>query len=192
MSSLDTISIDRVQRKQRIRTAEGYLDLIMVFDDRWPLDLPLRQQMAERAIEVLEAIKNPLGHKPYVLFLKGQACRACDRHKEAIHYLKQSAQLDPENIHVFLALAWSYKRTGRIEQAIEAMKNAVDLDSSSAIAQYNLACYFALANDTPNAILHLSLAFELDADFRCHVSGESDFDNIRDDPRFMAITSVVA
>ena len=37
MSSLDTVSIDRVQRKQRIRAAEGYLDLIMVFDDRWSL-----------------------------------------------------------------------------------------------------------------------------------------------------------
>ena len=192
MSSLDTISIDRVQRKQRIRAAEGYLDLIMVFDDRWPLDLPLRQQMSDRAIEVLSAIKNPLGHKPYILFLKGQACRACDRHKEAIHFLKQSAQLDPENIHVFLALAWSYKRTDQIDQAIEAMKSAVELDSTSAIAQYNLACYFALAADVPNAILHLSLAFDLDADFRFHVGSETDFDAIRDDRRFMAITSVVA
>ena len=191
MSSVDQVSIDRVQRKQRIRAAEGYLDLIMVFDDRWPLDPPLRCQLATRAIEVLNQIKNPLGHKPYILFLKGQACRASERHREAVHYLKQSAQLDPENIHVFLALAWSYKRVGQLEQAIVEMKNAVQVDSSSAIAQYNLACYLSLAGDVPNALMHLSIALELNRDFRGFVEGETDFDNIRKEPGFRALTSAI-
>ena len=192
MSSLDQVSIDRVQRKQRIRAAEGYLDLIMVFDDRWPLDLPLREQLAQRAIEVLGGIKNPLGHKPYILFLKGQACRASNRHREAVHYLQQSAQLDPDNIHVCLAIAWSYKRMGQLDNAIAAMKSAIQIDSQSAISQYNLACYLSLAGNVASAVTHLAIALELNSDYRFHVANESDFDNIRNDPGFLAVTTNVA
>ena len=100
------VCLKRVRRKKSIRNAEGYLDLIMVFDDRWPLKTRLRFQMADKALESLEAITNPQGFKPYILFLKGQAHRAAGRYLKAINYLEQSLRLDEENSHNRLALAW--------------------------------------------------------------------------------------
>ena len=64
-------AIDRIRRQKLIQTAEGYLDLIMAFDDLWPLELPHRVALADRALEALQQIKRPMGHKPYILFLKG-------------------------------------------------------------------------------------------------------------------------
>lgn len=191
MSTIDSVSIERVRRKKLIREAEGYLELIMVFDDRWRLDDDLREQLADRVIECLSKIKNPLGHKPHILFLKGQACIACKRHSTAIHHLKQAAQLDNENIHVHIALAWCYKRTGKLDLAIESMQAAIQVDKNSAIAHYNLACYLALNKDAPSAVMHLTIALGLNQQFRPLVARESDFDEIRDDPRFQAATSLI-
>ena len=191
MSTIDTVSIDRVRRKQLIREAEGYLDLMMVFEDRWPLDLELKKQMADRVIGCLTKVRKPLGHKPHILFLKGQACLACNRFKQAIHHLRQSAKLDGENIHTLIALAWCYKRTDQLELAIAALKDAIRLDNQSAIAHYNLACYFALQKNAQNAVMHLTIALDLNSDYRKHIAGESDFDPIRDDSDFLAATTLI-
>jgi len=170
--------------------AEGYLDLAMVLDDHWPLDIKERQALAQRAVSCLQNIKNPLGHKPYILFLKGQAMRASGRLAEAVNYLEQSSKLDPDNLHTYLALAWCYKRTGRLDQAIASMRIAVELDAENSIAQYNLACYFALNRQVELALMHLSFALELNSEYRSLIHDESDFDLIRENPGFAAMTSV--
>ena len=85
----------RVQRKQLIREAEGYLELMTLFDGSWPLDIATKQTFAKRALQALEQVKRPLGHKPHLLFLKGQICRVVEEYARAVNYLQQSAQLDP-------------------------------------------------------------------------------------------------
>ena len=184
-------TIERVQRRQLIQAAEGYLDLIMAFDDRWPLELEQREILAQHALESLNQIKTPLGHKPYILFLKGQASRACNDYRKAVHYLQQSAQLDPDNIHTFLALGWCYKRMDRTDLAIEAMETAIQIDGESGIAHYNLACYWALAGQVKMAVLHLSNAFDLNPEYRDYVDNESDFDAIREDPEFLSSLDMI-
>jgi tetratricopeptide (TPR) repeat protein len=172
--------------------AEGYLDLATSLDSpSHPsyLDSSLREQLADRAIATLDEIKNPLGHKPYVLFLKGQACCTANRPEKAIHFLEQSAKLDPDNLHTHLALAWCYKRTEQLELAIESMQFAVELNSESAIAHYNLACYCALNRQVDLALMHLSFALDLNAEYRAHIAHETDFDLIRENPRFASIAS---
>ncbi|MCH2181589.1 MAG: tetratricopeptide repeat protein [Mariniblastus sp.] len=184
-------SIERVRRKQAIQTAEGYLELAMVFDDCWPLDLPHRQKLAELTIACLATIRKPQGHKPYILFLKGQAARLAERYKKAVAFLEQSARLDPDNIHALLALGWCYKRINRTDLAIEALETAVEVDNDSAIAHYNLACYWSLTNRPRVAVLHLSNALALNPDYRKLLATETDFDPIRDDVAFVELTSVI-
>lgn len=182
-------TVKQVKRRLNIQMAEGYLDLATVLDDRWPLDLGFRRSMADRALRCLEKINKPLGHKPYILFLKGQVWRVSDKFRDAIRYFEQSLKLDPENVHVYLALAWCYKRIGRIDQAIEAVSTAVELNSESAIAQYNLACYLAINHQVERAIMHLSFALDLNSEFRQLVTDETDFDSIRLNPGFASLTA---
>lgn len=184
-------TIKQVKRRQNIKMAEGYLDLAMVLDDRWPLDAGERESLAQRAVSCLQNIKSPLGHKPYILFLKGQAMRVSGQLTQAINYLEQSSKLDPDNLHTYLALAWCFKRTGQLDQAIASMRTAVELDSENPIAQYNLACYFALNRQVELALMHLSFALELNSEYRSLIPDESDFDLIRENPGFGAIASVV-
>lgn len=183
-------TIKQVKRRQNIQMAEGYLELAMVFDDRWPLDQLHRQRLGDRAISCLNKIKKPMGHKPYILFLKGQAARISDRLSEAINYLEQSAKLDPDNLHTYLALAWCYKRTGQVHLAIDSMCFAVEQNSESAIAQYNLACYLAINRQVELALMHLSFAFDLNSDYRDLAAKETDFDSIRENPGFASLISV--
>ena len=172
--------------------AEGYLDLTMVFEDRWPLDVKHRKVMADRAIECLNRIVRPLGHKPYVLFLKGQAHRTAGRYAQAVRFFEQSFKLDPDNLHTCLATAWCYKRLDRLDQAVESMHTALQIDADSDISHYNLACYGALQEDLELAISHLARALELNEDYREFIAKESDFDLIRNHPDFQALVIVNA
>ncbi len=185
-------TLKQIQRRQNIRMAEGYLDLAMALEDRWPLENGLRESLTNRALQCLEKIKNPLGHKPYVLFLKGQAYRAAKQPLRAIHFFEQSNKLDPDNLHTYLALAWCYKRSDQLERAIETMQSAVELDAESGIAHYNLACYCALGRKVDLALMHLTFALDLNSEFREHVAKESDFDSIRENPRFAVLATAVA
>lgn len=190
ISEFPMVCLERVRRKQHIRNAEGYLDLIMVFDDRWSLDQRLRVQLADKAIGALVNITNPQGFKPYILFLKGQAHRAAGRHVQAINYLEQALRLDEDNLHTLLALAWCYKRVDNLEAAIEVLRSAISIDCQSAISHYNLACYYALGHDVEQSTHHLTIALDIHPDYRENVDKESDFDLIRDDPGFQSAIRV--
>ena len=183
-------NLERVRRKQIIREAEGYLELISLFEDRWQLDPELRVRLADRAIECLGEISNPQGFKPHILFLKGQAHRLAGRYGEAVDCLEQSTRLDAESLHALLALGWCYKRVDRIDLAIKTLQDAVALEPESAISHYNLACYWALTGNVSQTVRELGAAFDLDGTYRERVASETDFDLVRESPHFQAILSV--
>ena len=181
----------RIRRQQLMREAEGYLDLLMVFADQWDPTPQSRDRLAQRAIDVLSQLEQSDGRRAQVLYLKGQALRAMQRYDEAIAPLHESAELEPDNIHVWLALGWCYKRSGRLDLAIQALEEALSIDSSEAIIHYNLACYWSLANNAKLAVVYLSRAFDIDSNFRDLVAEETDFDLLRDHPDFLALTTVI-
>lgn len=173
-------TLEQIKRRQLMQMAEGYLDLAEMFEDRWSLSLDKRKILADRAIVSLNQIHNPLGLKPQILYLKGQAHRIAGRLNLAVRSFRKSSNLDPENLHCLLALAWCYKRTEELDKAIEAMIIALRLEPESAITHYNLACYLALALDAEQALKHLAIAIDLNPEYRDKVPQEKDFDAIRE------------
>jgi Flp pilus assembly protein TadD len=123
--------------------------------------------------------------------LWGEALRAVGRYYDALEPLQRASQADPENIHIWLALGWCYKRTGRIDLAIEAMFSALAADPNEALLHYNLACYLSVGGEKNRALGHLSLALSLDPEYRRLIDEERDFDPIRADPDFQALTSII-
>jgi tetratricopeptide (TPR) repeat protein len=189
-------TVDQVKRRQHIQVAEGYLSLAEMFEDTcppspgWPLSAERRRVLAERAIATLNEIRNPLGLKPQILYLKGQAHRIAGRLNLAIRCFRKSSNLDPDNLHTLLALAWCYKRTDDIDRAIEAMILSLRIEPESAIVHYNLSCYLALAHQSERALTHLVIALDLHPDYSKRIPHEQDFDPIRDLPRFREVTQV--
>jgi Flp pilus assembly protein TadD len=165
----------RIRTQRILREAEGYLEL----------NLP------QNALGVLARIDEAgtfLGQK---LYLTGEALRAQERCGEALGPLEQAADLLPSNVHVWLALGWCYKRTGSLERAIQSLEQAEEVDPKLALIHYNLACYWSLAGEKQRAMTYLTRAIKLDPHFRDLVCDESDFDPIRTDPEFRALTQIV-
>jgi Flp pilus assembly protein TadD len=165
-------SHDRIRRQQLVLQAEGYLEL----------------GMAEHALEVLERCGDQL--TDHALYLKGQALRELKRYSEALDPLWQAAQNNPENINIWLALGWCYKRTGKLDRAIESLEEALAVEPNEPLIHYNLACYWSLAKNKRQALAYLSQAFALEEGYRNLVATETDFDPIRNDPGFQVLMRV--
>ena len=152
------IQQSKIERRQLLSEAEGYLELAVCFDDRWPLEDEIRDQLTARCLESLEKIENPRGRRAQIYYLRGQALRLSNQYEPAIEALEQSWHLESQNVHTCLALGWCYKRTDRLEEAVEAMQLGLSVEPGSAILHYNLACYFSLLARTRKAIKHLNLS----------------------------------
>jgi Flp pilus assembly protein TadD len=166
---------NRIRSQRLLREAEGYLEL----------------GLAHSALDSLSRMRDPgsfLGHQCY---LRGEALRSLKRYGEASGVLEQASDLIPSNIHVWLALGWCLKRSGQIDKAIAALEHAREVDPAEALIHYNLACYQSLAGYRHDAVMNLSRAIELKPDFRDMIGNESDFDPIRSDPEFQAITNII-
>ena len=99
----------------------------------------------------------------------------------------------PASTTVWLALGWCYKRTQRLAQAIDALERAGrhNLQDPQPLIHYNLACYWSLARNRTLAWHYLSRALEIDCNFRDMVADEPDFNALRHDADFIALTSVI-
>jgi len=75
-------------------------------------------------------------------------------------------------------------REGRYEDAVALMLADADAYPDHPGFLYNLACYEALANRRDDALTHLARAVELNPRFLEFASADSDFESLRDDPRF--------
>ena len=162
---------ERTRRAKIHGEAEGYLEL----------------GMARNALESLARLGDPSAYEVQSLYLWGEGLRAMDRCFEAIVPLERAAKAAPEDIRVRMALGWCYKRTGRLDLAIETIEQAMANDPNEAVLRYNLACYLSLAGQKYRALRYLAEALAVEPQFRELIDNEADFNPLRSDPEFQAI-----
>jgi Flp pilus assembly protein TadD len=164
---------ERLQRTRR--EAEGYLEL----------------GMPSHALRSLQRQGKMVHGDPRGCYLLGESLRELDRYREAIFPLRRSLELIPDDIHVWMALGWCYKRVGELSKAIDALEHAVDIEPGEAVLHYNLACYWSLARDRRHALRSLAKALSIDGNFRDFIDDEPDFDPLRNDPLFINLVGVM-
>ena len=167
--------LKRLRLKHIVEEAEGYLEL----------------GLAEHALDILGKGGLPGSLDPHMLHLKGEALRTLGRYEEAIETLQQAADLKQDATAVWLAMGWCLKRTGQIHRAIECLDRALALDEFVPLVVYNLACYWTLAGNKKRALGYLAEALELEPKYRELIDDESDFDSLREDSDFRALTSII-
>lgn len=165
----------RIRLSRTIQEAEGYLEL----------DMP------QHALNVLAGIGEAGTFQGHVCYLQGEALRCLERYDEAIQPLNDAAESSPSNIQIWLALGWCYKRLGRLDLAIESLEQAREVQPGLALIHYNLACYWSLAGNKQRTLKFLSQAINMDSQFRDLIGTESDFDSLRSDPDFQALTAII-
>ncbi len=104
---------------------------------------------------------------------------------------EQIVKLNPRDSKSWENLAASYYFLGDYDRAASAYEQVVALSTSGsrgrAITLYNLACSRALAGRKERAIETLEQAVTSGYENGSHVLGDSDFESLRDDPRFQQI-----
>ena len=166
---------NRVRLQRILREAEGYLEL----------------SMPGQALALLDRIEEPGTYKGQQVYLKGEALRALEKYPDAVPVLIDAVDLAPSNIHAWMALGWCYKRTGRLDEAIESLERAHEVEPGEPLIAYNLACYYSLKGAKQQALEHLTRAINSKPELREMVGREPDFDPIRSDPGFQALVSVI-
>src|SRR5690606_20733597 len=133
------VSSSQCQISRLIREAEGYLEL------------GLPAQGAHALVRRLDQVNE----SPRATYLLGEALREMECYAEAVGPLERSLELAPDDLHTHLALAWCYKRTSRLPEAIETLQEALLTEPFEAILHYNLACYWSLARQRRRALRSL-------------------------------------
>lgn len=88
-------------------------------------------------------------------------------------------KLDPDQAHVYVHLAYIYRRTVSLEKAIETIERALQLKPTLPIALYNLSCYRAVEGKTGDSLKLLEQVCGLAKEYRELARSDPDFDSIR-------------
>ncbi len=76
---------------------------------------------------------------------------------------------------------------GRYSEGVAFLREAAARLGEDAVLLYDLACFESLAGETEEALAHLARSLELEPGLRAGAVADSDFDAIRQDPRFAAL-----
>jgi Flp pilus assembly protein TadD len=143
--------------------------------------------MPEQALHTLDRLGDPAVLDRHSLYLLGEGLREMGRYFEALLPLERAAKAAPNDIAIRIALGWCYKRTERLDLAIDALEHALLVEPEMALLRYNLACYLSLFGRKRRALRYLSQAVKLNPTYRRLAETESDFDPLRADPAFQAL-----
>lgn len=154
--------------ERRLDAARGYLEL----------------SMPDQALEELDEIADPEHFAFDWHLLRGEAFRDRKDYRAAIKAYHHAQSARPDELAVFMGLAWCYKRTGQLSKSIEMMHQAYLAHRDQAIVLYNLSCYYSLAGNKDQALSWLGRALRMSSDLRELIDQESDFDSLRGDADF--------
>jgi tetratricopeptide (TPR) repeat protein len=157
-----------IQQQRAIEAAQGYL----------ALELP------DAALRRLGLFQDAESTPAAVEQLRGEVYRQKEDYEKALRHFERVPTQDGKHLELRMSMAWCFKRIGRLDKAIEAMKLAYRESPKTAVVLYNLACYYALAGEKDEALSWLGRAIRMDGSYRQRVPKESDFDSIRNDRDF--------
>lgn len=104
-----------------------------------------------------------------------------------IDFFERVLARKPASIEVLRILAELVSKKGLVGRAVELDRTLVELLPEDFLARYNLACSFARAGRSDDAIDALSRAILLGYDDLDHMESDPDLESIRKHPDFLAL-----
>lgn len=166
-------SLSPAQVRHRLNASTGYLML----------------GMYDHALQELRPFS--LRGSADVARLRGEIYREQDRHHEALTQFDIALDAQPDDLTASIGKAWSLKRLGCLNGAIDTLREAAEHHPREALVQYNLACYFALSGEKAECLSHLGVALRLAPAYVELIDDEPDFKPLRDDADFERMVSLV-
>jgi uncharacterized Ntn-hydrolase superfamily protein len=82
-----------------------------------------------------------------------------------------------------------FHEPGEYARGVKLLREALGRHGEDPVLLYDLACFESLAGDTDEALAHVARSLELDPQLRSGAAADSDFEALRQDPRFQAAVS---
>jgi adenylate cyclase len=126
--------------------------------------------------------------------LKSQALRYLDTEeaaaatRQAIAAIERRLELNPDDLRALGLGAALLVSAGRVEAGLGMVERALELAPTDIVVLYNAACTYAHAGRKDQALEFLERRMQRSGTiYREWVEQDSDFDGMRNDPRFMAL-----
>ncbi len=121
---------------------------------------------------------------PYFLYNRGTTYSKLERYAEALLDYNRAIEIRPNFSEALSNRGMTYAKLKKYNEAISDYNRSLELNPNDAVTQYNLACLFSLWGKANDAIAYLEKAIDRDKKYREDSKTDTDFDNIREDPRF--------
>ncbi|MFC2038526.1 tetratricopeptide repeat protein [Chloroflexota bacterium] len=121
---------------------------------------------------------------PETLNERGITLCNLERYEEALADFNRSLEIRPDNPGTLNGRGITLCNLERFEDALADYNRSLEFRPDNPGTVYNIACLYSLLNNPNEAIENLGKAIHFDNSCREEAKTDSDFDNIREDPRF--------
>src|SRR5437868_2652065 len=122
-----------------------------------------------------------------VLVKLGRRDEALEASRDSVKLADAHLELTPDDARAWYLSAGALMRLGQREEATERARRASTIDPEDSGVLYNVGCVHALAGSTDEALDHLDKAIQNGFGQREWVENDSDWDAVRNEPRFQAL-----
>jgi tetratricopeptide (TPR) repeat protein len=121
---------------------------------------------------------------------RGNALFNLGRFEEAISSFNNALKFKPDLHEAWFNRGNALGNLGRYGEAITSYDNVLKIKSDYHEAYYNKACTYALQDNIPLVLDNLKQAINLDSKYLEMAKTDTDFDNIRNDSRFINLLNI--
>ncbi|MFC2066651.1 tetratricopeptide repeat protein [Chloroflexota bacterium] len=115
---------------------------------------------------------------------RGAAYTKLERYDDAFADLNRSLELRPNDAGALNNRGVMYAKLERYDDALADLNRSLELNPDDHGTFYNLACLFSRQGKADDALTYLEKAININKKYQEMAKTDTDFDNIRNDPRF--------
>ncbi len=121
----------------------------------------------------------------------GRIKEADETDRLAIEVIEEHLQLNPDDARAYYMGASCWASVMKPETAREWINRALELDPDDAVVRYGVGCNQARLGDVDEALDNLERAVQLGFGYREWIANDSDWLQLRDHPRFLAVLAAL-
>ncbi len=151
-------------------------------------DVATAARFYEKAVELMETDFHAWAMLSTCYHALGETAKLRESRQRMVSESQLAVQQDPSNGAALGILAGGYAAMGDKEKTREWINRALLVDPDNLSMRYNFACVLAVMGDKDAALKMLQGVLSICGAYQLRIAEiDTDFDKIRDDPRFQAV-----